>query len=68
MDRATLEARKQLTENQFAAFGKQKVEIVEEMNRLQGEHRLLVDLLKSLTNEKEDVNVPEPGPTPEPTE
>jgi hypothetical protein len=65
MDKAVLEARKSQAEQRFAELGRQKTDINEEMIRVQGEHRILVELLDKLNNvdkgEKQDVSTTEPG-------
>lgn len=69
MDKAVLEARKLQAEQRFAELGRQKTDINEEMIRVQGEHRVLIELLEKLSNvdkgEKQDVSTTEPGRTKE---
>lgn len=58
MDVATLESRKQQAEKKFNELETQKASIEVELNRLQGEYRVLNDLIENFNKKEEDGSKP----------
>lgn len=58
MDKAVLEERRQQSEQRFNELERQKTTISEEMNRLQGEYRVLGELIDNLNKKEEDGSKP----------